>query len=128
MKEDKWECAVCRAQDVAGGGRWARPVTLDTTPVCRGACFHEYQKRQQAFYIRRVHSGVLSDICVERARQTVKWGARPIPKGKELTVLVEEVGEVARAMQGDGNLDDELVQVAAVCTRWLEAIRGAAAE
>lgn len=37
-----------------------------------------------------------------------------------LSVLIEEVGEVGKAMQGDGSLTDELVQVAAVCVRWLE--------
>lgn len=39
-----------------------------------------------------------------------------------LTVLVEEVGEVARAIQADdrANMREELAQVAAVCLRWLE--------
>lgn len=37
-----------------------------------------------------------------------------------LAVLIEEVGEVGKALQGDGVLKDELVQVAAVCFRWLE--------
>lgn len=39
-----------------------------------------------------------------------------------LSVLVEEVGEVGKAMQGDGILIDEIIQVAAVCCRWLENI------
>jgi NTP pyrophosphatase (non-canonical NTP hydrolase) len=33
---------------------------------------------------------------------------------------MEEVGEVGKAMQGDGDLQEELIQVAAVCVRWLE--------
>jgi hypothetical protein len=37
-----------------------------------------------------------------------------------LSVLIEEVGEVGKAMQGEGSLVDELTQVAAVCVRWLE--------
>lgn len=49
---------------------------------------------------------------------------------ERLTVLVEEVGEVARAVLETGNLANdkhqgdvkkELVQVAAVCLAWLEA-------
>lgn len=46
-----------------------------------------------------------------------------------LAVLVEEVGEVARAVLGEsgavsdgGDLRRELVQVAAVATAWLEAL------
>ncbi|MGL5935062.1 MAG: MazG nucleotide pyrophosphohydrolase domain-containing protein [Cetobacterium sp.] len=41
-----------------------------------------------------------------------------------LTVLVEEVGEVARAIQeGDRiNLQEEIIQVAAVCAAWVEGL------
>jgi len=41
-----------------------------------------------------------------------------------LTVLIEEVGEVAEAViEGDdAYLPKELVQVAAVCVKWLEAL------
>lgn len=37
-----------------------------------------------------------------------------------LAVLVEELGEIGRALQGEGDLDEELIQLAAVCVRWLE--------
>lgn len=37
-----------------------------------------------------------------------------------LSVLIEEVGEVGKALQGEGNLAEELTQVSAVCVRWLE--------
>ena len=40
-----------------------------------------------------------------------------------LSVLVEEVGEVGKAMQGDGNLEEELIQVASVCVRILEYLK-----
>jgi NTP pyrophosphatase (non-canonical NTP hydrolase) len=43
-------------------------------------------------------------------------------KTNRLSVLVEEVGEIAAAIQGDGDLSEELVQLAAVCVRWLEDI------
>lgn len=45
-----------------------------------------------------------------------------IRNGELLSVLVEEIGEVARALQGDGNLEEELVQVASCAVRWLENI------
>jgi hypothetical protein len=37
-----------------------------------------------------------------------------------MTVLTEEFLEVIRALQGEGRLDEELLQVASVCIRWLE--------
>jgi hypothetical protein len=40
-----------------------------------------------------------------------------------LAILVEEVGEVARALQGDSDLAEELTHVAAVCVRWLEHMK-----
>ncbi len=40
-----------------------------------------------------------------------------------LAVLAEEFGEVGRALQGEGELKDELVQVASVCIRWLENLQ-----
>jgi NTP pyrophosphatase (non-canonical NTP hydrolase) len=40
-----------------------------------------------------------------------------------LSVLIEEVGEVGKAMQGDGVLEDELIQVASVCVRFLEKMK-----
>jgi NTP pyrophosphatase (non-canonical NTP hydrolase) len=48
--------------------------------------------------------------------------ANLIDQTEFLTVLVEEIGEVARALQGEGSLKEELVQVASVCTRWLERL------
>lgn len=77
-------------------------------------------------------------IVEERARQDK---LHPLPKIKPtdseevktfntiinttelLAVLVEEVGEVAQAIQGEGSLQDELIQVASVCVRWLEILR-----
>lgn len=76
---------------------------------------------------------ILSDVEAERFRQEElcalgkfehtcahpEWTDR-----QRLPVLVEEVGEVARAIQtGDlDNLREELVQVAAVAVAWVEAI------
>jgi NTP pyrophosphatase (non-canonical NTP hydrolase) len=40
-----------------------------------------------------------------------------------LAVLMEEIGEVAKALQGDGDLKEELVHSAAVCVRWLEYLK-----
>jgi hypothetical protein len=79
---------------------------------------------------------VLELVAAERDRQRVKW-ATPHGWGRgdcstldppddrvKLAVLAEEFGEVARALlehDRDG-LAAELVQVAAVCVAWLEAV------
>jgi NTP pyrophosphatase (non-canonical NTP hydrolase) len=67
---------------------------------------------------------VVEDVMSERFRQDQKWGPsrqRPAPA---LVVLVEEVGEVANAMQ-DGTEEElraELIQVAAVAVAMVEAL------
>jgi hypothetical protein len=40
-----------------------------------------------------------------------------------LAVLIEEIGEVGKALQGEGELKDELIQVASVCVKWLEHLK-----
>lgn len=44
-----------------------------------------------------------------------------IRQNEFLAILVEEIGEVGKALQGDGDLQTELIQVASVCVRWLES-------
>jgi NTP pyrophosphatase (non-canonical NTP hydrolase) len=85
------------------------------------------------FYIDRQE--IFDAIELERERQET---LHPMPKKKDhedadvhavtsllfhnemMTVLTEEFLEVVRAIQGEGSLREELVQVAAVCVRWLE--------
>lgn len=91
---------------------------------------------------------VLNAVSAERGRQRRLWGnQRTLPDGirvpgdyeneinaklacarREIdgaqtwrSVLVEEVAEVCNAT--DSNLETELIQVAAVATAWIEAIR-----
>ncbi len=79
-------------------------------------------------------------IADERSRQSRKWirphpwgtgdcSSADVPEVVKATVLAEECGEVARAVLDHGpsagpnrQLRTELVQVAAVCTAWLEGI------
>ena len=46
-----------------------------------------------------------------------------ILQNEMLSVLIEEVGEVGTALQGEGDLKEELIQVASVCVRWLESLQ-----
>lgn len=77
----------------------------------------------------------LFEVACERERQQAKHGrnscANPaLNNCFKLTVLIEEVGEVAEALQRPGQLSDtvrahlrtELIQVAAVATAWAEAL------
>lgn len=81
---------------------------------------------------------IFERIEAERARQdklhpkpTVKESESPEIKAiahylwltDMLAVILEEVGEVGRALQGEGDLAEELTHVAAVAVRWLEALK-----
>ncbi len=66
---------------------------------------------------------ILQRIQDERDRQDIKWGAqRHLAQETWLTILVEEVGEVAESiLEGDPvGYSKELVQVAAVAVAALE--------
>lgn len=71
---------------------------------------------------------ILASIIAERHRQDELWSERSIAHGgfsdaEMLTVLVEEIGEIAQALQEPGsNLRTELIQSAAVIVAWMEAV------
>lgn len=77
---------------------------------------------------------VLNDIEKERIRQIEKWNIQIYPLGIWLAILMEEVGEVAAAVQGylklvsaketdANNLYEELIHVAAVASAIAEQVR-----
>lgn len=76
---------------------------------------------------------IFAAITNERARQnrlaldgkipfTCAWTC--VSGGDKVTVLTEELGEVARAVQerDEAHLREELTQLAACCCAWLEAL------
>ncbi|VXC07393.1 conserved hypothetical protein [Bacillus sp. 349Y] len=74
---------------------------------------------------------VLNEVLAERIRQNNKWGLQRHDYGTWLQILVEEVGEVAQAMQREkgwgkdsdaSNLDLELIHVAAVAVAMAEQV------
>jgi len=72
-----------------------------------------------------VRRRVYARIDAERAHQDEKWQGRTCVEEADetaLPVLVEEVGEVAQAMLEGGDIQGELVQVAAVVVAWLERL------
>lgn len=80
-------------------------------------------------------SEIYALIDAERARQDVKHPEFARSEHQALCVLTSEVGEVAAEVRGNHGvlplvaapsgdaLRDELIQVAAVCVRWLESGR-----
>jgi NTP pyrophosphatase (non-canonical NTP hydrolase) len=61
---------------------------------------------------------IFSQILKERERQNI---LHPMNNERDyLAILVEEVGEIGAALQGEGDLQEEIIQLAAVCVRWLE--------
>ena len=71
-----------------------------------------------------LQEAILADIAVERRAQDMKWGVQTHEPEKWMTILMEEVGEVARAVleKDPKNYYAELVQVAAVCVVALECM------
>ena len=65
---------------------------------------------------------ILKEVVKERVRQDQLHPENKI--GDYLPILIEEIGEVARAIQiGDlDNLKEELIQTMAVCYRWMEEL------
>lgn len=68
----------------------------------------------------------IDSVLHERAFQDERWGGnRQLPDDTWLRILVEEVGEVAKALNDREPVEDlraELVQVAAVAIAWIEAM------
>jgi NTP pyrophosphatase (non-canonical NTP hydrolase) len=76
-----------------------------------------------------VQEQAIADVLTERARQDAKWGEQNLDPFAYLTVLVEEVGEFARAVidmnwggPAAGSLRAEAVQVAAVALAIVECL------
>jgi NTP pyrophosphatase (non-canonical NTP hydrolase) len=63
---------------------------------------------------------IFEEIEKERDRQEKIHQIKNFDDRQYFTVLVEEIGEIAAALQGEGNLKEELIQAAAVCIRFLE--------
>lgn len=63
---------------------------------------------------------IMAAIFMERYRQNALHPNNQ--PGDYLAIVAEELGEVAAALQGDGVLKDELIQLAASTVRWLEAL------
>ena len=93
---------------------------------CNGKIWEEEKMKKQKTAVELVDGrDPLQDIMEERARQDRKWGEQNHPNLYWLGILVEEVGESAKAIIEDDseNIEKELVQVAAVAVAWLECIK-----
>lgn len=67
----------------------------------------------------------LGPVALERRRQTKLFGEQNHTHEEWLRILIEEVGEVARALNEDDSVEhlcEELTQVAAVAVAWVETV------
>lgn len=77
---------------------------------------------------------VLNEVAAERMQQIEKYGHQEELEDKDLlAILVEEVGEAAQALQKGSaaakatdadDLYEEVIQIAAVATKWAETLKG----
>ena len=68
---------------------------------------------------------IMKDILRERSRQDIKWGIQDHPLPIWLAILIEEVGEVGKAIFEElsvRKVREELIQVAAVAVAIVEAM------
>lgn len=72
---------------------------------------------------------VLQTLLDERARQDKKWGVQDHLDEWWLPIIVEEIGEVSKAMLevqfgmgGPGDVHKELVEACATAMAWLECM------
>ena len=65
-------------------------------------------------------SDILAAIFLERYRQEALHPGNTLDQ--MLPILIEEIGEVAKAMNEGTNLEEELIHSAAVIVRWLEML------
>ena len=66
---------------------------------------------------------ILGDVLHERESQHTKWGQQDHDEDRWMVILMEEVGEAARAIfdENPDNYRKELMQVAAVAVAAIEA-------
>lgn len=81
--------------------------------------------------VRELQASISGMVMEERKRQDAKWGIQRHPHTTWLAILMEEVGEVAEAMQKGmpsekatdaADLLTELIQVAAVAQAMAEQV------
>ena len=71
-----------------------------------------------------IQDAIFHHIVNRREQQDLKWGVQDHDNPYWLGIMVEEIGEAAKAViEFDlDNLRDELIDVAAVIFAWLECI------
>lgn len=73
-------------------------------------------------------SRILEEIILERFKQDHKWGVQDHSPAVYTSILMEEVGEVAKAVLeetfggGEQEIREELIQVAAVAIAFIECL------
>jgi NTP pyrophosphatase (non-canonical NTP hydrolase) len=96
-------------------------IATESAAVCRRTVAEYFEGRSPA------RDRILQEVSRERDRQEVIWDGKSIASVSDpfrcVTILSEEVGEVARAAEKSqrANYREELIQVAAVAVAMVEA-------
>lgn len=78
---------------------------------------------------RDVAGEVVNAVTSERRSQDARYGTRKRASGEHLAILMKKVGDAAAALLDpdssprERNLEQELIEVAAVTHRWLEDLK-----
>lgn len=116
-----------RLAALACGEPDGKPCTVPDCPWCHAnptiPLADALEEASWAIATGASRARALALIFAERTSQDAKWGSqRQHPDKMWLTILLEEVGEIARAILEGTPVKPELVQVAAVALCWLEAL------
>jgi hypothetical protein len=127
------QCPTCESPDIWARRRFVSGLCDDPWHDLEGDTGKLLDKLRNkgGGQIDAVVSGLTLDaIRAEAIRAHAKHGAHSmrnprVPAGERLAILVEEVGEVAKALTYDQSRDDlerELIQVGAMAAAWIEAL------
>lgn len=70
----------------------------------------------------QIKDSIIKRILEERERQDKKWGIQQHPPAWWMLIIMEEIGEMAKAIQEDGNLEEEAIQSIASIMAMLESM------
>jgi len=68
------------------------------------------------------NNGIIKELLNEREKQDEKFGIQNHIDSKWIAILGEEFGEICKAYTENLLIREEILQSAAVCVAWLEAI------
>lgn len=98
----------------------ALPETGDQNEARAVDWLNRQAKEKETGKPMKTFTHFFTEVLEERKRQDIKWGEQNHTDLEWLAIVLEEVGECAKAILEKSNLREELVQVVAVIVAWDE--------